>query len=64
MSYSMDLEFVSAVCPVSIVAEQVTSGSLNRTPGVRLEASECNCFENSESVPIVGCTDNMTWLEW
>lgn len=32
-------------------------------PGVRFEASECNCLENSESTPRAGCTDSTTSLD-
>ena len=32
-------------------------------PGVRFEARECNCLENSEWAARAGCTDNTTWLE-
>ena len=43
--------------------ERFTLGCLATTPGVRFEASECNCLENSESAPRAGCTDSTTWLE-
>lgn len=45
------------------VTEQLTSGSLDMIPGVRFEASECKCLENSESEPSAGCTDRTISLE-
>ena len=45
------------------VTEQFTSGSLDMIPGVRFEASERKCLENSESEPSAGCTDSTISLE-
>ena len=43
--------------------EQSTSGSLATKPDVRFDASESNCFENSESEPRAGCTDSTMSLQ-
>ena len=32
-------------------------------PGVRFEARECNCLENSELAPRAGCTESITSLD-
>lgn len=48
---------ISELSPDKFV-EQSTSGSLAMIPGVRFEASERNCVENSESAPRAGCTDS------
>ena len=62
MSYCSHLSCFSQ-CSLSVVMQQVTLGSLDMIPGVRFEASEYNCLENSESVPSAGCTESTISLE-